>query len=48
MIRTHGLPEDALYQALRGRVEVLRVGDAVAVRNVDRAIYDGHLAGRQV
>jgi 2,4-dienoyl-CoA reductase-like NADH-dependent reductase (Old Yellow Enzyme family) len=48
VIRTHGLPEDALYQALRGRVEVLRVGDAVAVRNVDRAVYDGHLAGRQV
>jgi hypothetical protein len=48
VIRTHGLPEDALYQALRGRVEVLRVGDAVAVRNVDRAIYDGHLAGRRV
>ena len=48
VIRTHGLPEEALYHALRGRVEVLRVGDAVAVRNVDRAIYDGHLAGRQL
>jgi hypothetical protein len=48
VIRTHGLPEDALYHALRGRVEVVRVGDAVAVRNVDRAVYDGHLAGRRV
>jgi NADPH-dependent 2,4-dienoyl-CoA reductase/sulfur reductase-like enzyme len=46
VIRTHGLPADALYHALRGRVPVVRVGDAVAVRNVDRAIYDGHLAGR--
>ena len=48
VIRTHGLPEESLYFALRGRVEVVRVGDAVAVRNVDRAVYDGHLAGRRV
>jgi hypothetical protein len=47
VIRTHGLPEDALYFALEGEFEtVLRVGDAVAVRPVDRAIYDGHRAGR--
>ena len=48
VIRTHGLPEDALYHALRGRTEVIRVGDAVAVRNVDRAIFDGHQAGRRL
>jgi hypothetical protein len=26
----------------------VRVGDAVAVRYADRAIYDGHLAGRAI
>jgi 2,4-dienoyl-CoA reductase (NADPH2) len=49
VIRTHGLPEDALFHALRDRVPVCeRVGDALAVRYADRAIYDGHLAGRRV
>jgi 2,4-dienoyl-CoA reductase-like NADH-dependent reductase (Old Yellow Enzyme family) len=49
VIRTNGLPNDALYFALQGTVpEVVRVGDAVAVRPVDRAIFDGHMAGRQV
>lgn len=47
VIRTHGVPDDGLYHALQGRVpEVLRIGDAVAVRYCDRAIFDGHLAGR--
>jgi hypothetical protein len=49
VIRTHGVPDDGLYFALRERVpQVLRVGDAVAVRFADRAIFDGHLAGREV
>ncbi len=49
VIRTHGLPEDALYRTLRDRVATCeRVGDALAVRYADRAIYDGHLAGRRV
>jgi 2,4-dienoyl-CoA reductase-like NADH-dependent reductase (Old Yellow Enzyme family) len=49
VIRTHGVADDALYFALRGRVsQVLRVGDAVAVRPCDRAIFDGHLAGRRI
>jgi dimethylamine/trimethylamine dehydrogenase len=48
VIRTHGLPEDSLYRALEGRTEVIRVGDAVAVRNVDRAVFDGHQAGRRL
>jgi hypothetical protein len=49
VIRTHGVAEAGLYFALRGRVpEVVRVGDAVAVRFADRAIYDGHLAARQL
>jgi hypothetical protein len=47
VIRTHGLPNDDLYFALRERVpEVVRVGDAVAARPADRAIFDGHRAGR--
>jgi pyruvate/2-oxoglutarate dehydrogenase complex dihydrolipoamide dehydrogenase (E3) component len=47
VIRTHGLPNDDLYFALQGQVpEVLRVGDAVAARPADRAVFDGHLAGR--
>lgn len=49
VIRTHGLPNDDLYFSLQSKVpEVIRVGDAVAVRYADRAIYDGHLAGRRV
>jgi 2,4-dienoyl-CoA reductase-like NADH-dependent reductase (Old Yellow Enzyme family) len=47
VIRTHGLPVDGLYRALEGRVPHLeRIGDAVAVRYVDRAVYDGHVAAR--
>jgi 2,4-dienoyl-CoA reductase-like NADH-dependent reductase (Old Yellow Enzyme family) len=47
VIRTNGLPDDALYHELAGTVpELVRVGDAIAVRPVDRAVYDGHLAGR--
>ncbi len=49
VIRTNGLPNDSLYFALRGKVpQVIRVGDAVAVRPADRAIFDGHMAGREV
>src|SRR5205823_5109473 len=49
VIRTHGVADDRLYHELRGLVDqVIRVGDAVAVRPADRAIYDGHLAGRSV
>ncbi len=49
VIRTNGLADDALYFALQGKVPVVvRVGDAVAVRPADRAIYDGHMAGRSV
>jgi 2,4-dienoyl-CoA reductase-like NADH-dependent reductase (Old Yellow Enzyme family) len=47
VIRTHGVPDRTLYEALTGRVpELRRVGDAVAVRTCDRAIFDGHVAGR--
>ncbi len=49
VIRTHGRPRAELAAALAGRVpQVLTVGDAVAVRWADRAIFDGHLAGRSI
>jgi hypothetical protein len=49
VIRTHGRPYAELATALAGRVpQVLTVGDAVAVRWADRAIFDGHLAGRAI
>ena len=47
VVCTNGVPNTALYDELRGRgPEVVRVGDAIAVRPVDRAVYDGHRAGR--
>lgn len=47
VIRTHGIAVDDLFHELRSRVDtVIRVGDALAVRYCDRAIYDGHVAGR--
>ena len=49
VIRTNGLPEDSLFRSLRGKVPELHVvGDAVAVRPVDRAVYDGHVAARAI
>jgi 2,4-dienoyl-CoA reductase-like NADH-dependent reductase (Old Yellow Enzyme family) len=49
VIRTHGLPEASLYFALLRRApEVMRIGDAVAVRLADRAIFDGHMVGRRL
>jgi 2,4-dienoyl-CoA reductase-like NADH-dependent reductase (Old Yellow Enzyme family) len=49
VIRTHGVPDRALYDALMDRVpELHRVGDAVAVRTCDRAIFDGHIVGREL
>ncbi len=49
VIRTHGLPEASLYFELKDRFDnLVRIGDAVAVRTADRAIYDGHLAGLRV
>jgi hypothetical protein len=49
VIRTHAHPDTALYDALRNEVDnVLLVGDAVAARPADRAIFDGHRAGRSI
>ena len=40
---------DELYLALKGRVEnVHRIGDCVAPRKLDHAIYEGYLAGREL
>ena len=47
VIVTNGVPNTELYRALEGQVpELARVGDAVSVRPVDRAVYDGQRAGR--
>ena len=49
VIATNGVADDDLFVALDGQVpELTRVGDAVAVRPVDRAVYDGHVAGRAI
>jgi 2,4-dienoyl-CoA reductase-like NADH-dependent reductase (Old Yellow Enzyme family) len=46
-ICTNGVADDELFHALDGQVpELVRVGDAIAVRPVDRAVYDGHRAAR--
>ncbi len=40
---------DKLYKQLKGKVkELYRIGDCVAQRPVDRAIYDGHAIGREL
>jgi mycofactocin system FadH/OYE family oxidoreductase 2 len=40
---------DGLYFALKGEVEnVHRIGDCVAPRKLDHAIYEGYLAGREL
>jgi mycofactocin system FadH/OYE family oxidoreductase 2 len=44
---TGNQPEEALYFALKGKVkELYRIGDCVAPRKADRAIYEGHQVGR--
>ncbi len=41
--------DDGLYKALKGKVKELhRVGDCVAPRKVDMAIWDGHKVGREI
>jgi 2,4-dienoyl-CoA reductase-like NADH-dependent reductase (Old Yellow Enzyme family) len=40
---------DDLYFALKGRIDNLhRIGDCVAPRKLDHAIYEGELAGREL
>jgi mycofactocin system FadH/OYE family oxidoreductase 2 len=46
---TGNQPEEGLYLSLKGKVkELYRVGDCVAPRKADRAIYDGHKTGRML
>ena len=46
ILTTGHLPVDALYFELKGALEnVHRVGDAVAPRRIEHAIYEGFLAG---
>jgi hypothetical protein len=41
--------DDELYSALKGGVANLhRIGDCVAPRKLDHAIYEGYLAGREM
>jgi thioredoxin reductase len=41
--------DDALYKALKGRVqELYRIGDSVAPRKADMAIYEGYMVGKRV
>jgi pyruvate/2-oxoglutarate dehydrogenase complex dihydrolipoamide dehydrogenase (E3) component len=41
--------DDDLYQSLKGKVpELYRIGDAVAPRKVDMAIWEGHKIGREI
>ena len=41
--------DDALYMSLKGKVpELYRIGDAVAPRKVDMAIWEGHRVGREI
>jgi mycofactocin system FadH/OYE family oxidoreductase 2 len=41
--------DDALYKALKGHVkELYRIGDAVAPRKADMAIYEGYMIGKRV
>ncbi|MBE0596993.1 MAG: mycofactocin system FadH/OYE family oxidoreductase 2 [Desulfuromonadales bacterium] len=40
---------DSLYKALKGKVkELYRIGDSVAPRKVDMAIWEGHRIGREI
>ena len=49
VVLTGSTPDAELYFALRGTVANLhRIGDCVAVRKLDHAIYEGYLAGREL
>jgi pyruvate/2-oxoglutarate dehydrogenase complex dihydrolipoamide dehydrogenase (E3) component len=49
VLATGSKADDALYVALKRTVEnVHRIGDCVAPRKLDHAIYEGYLAGREL
>jgi hypothetical protein len=40
---------DSLYMSLKGTVdELYRIGDSVAPRKADMAIWEGHRIGREI
>ena len=44
-----GAADNSLYRALKGQVaELFAVGDAVAPRGVEQAVYEGHKVGRGI
>jgi 2,4-dienoyl-CoA reductase (NADPH2) len=42
VVANHGRADDALYHALKGRIEVHRAGDCVAPRRAGNAVDEGH------
>ncbi len=49
VLSTPAKANDELYFALKGRVsELYRIGDCVAPRKVDSAIYEGEMVGRKL
>ena len=49
VLATGAKADDDLYFALKGRIDNLhRIGDCVAPRKLDHAIYEGALAGREL
>ena len=41
--------DDSLYASLKGKVpELYRIGDSVAPRKIDMAIWEGHKIGREI
>ena len=49
VLATGAKANDELYLALKGEVaNVHRIGDCVAPRKLDHAIYEGELAGREL
>ena len=42
------VPEDGLYHALRGRLEVHLIGDAAAARPTDKVILEASVVGRRL
>ncbi|TAK30407.1 MAG: FAD-dependent oxidoreductase [Chloroflexota bacterium] len=49
VVAFHGVPNDDLYFALKGKVpELHRIGDCLAARDTGEAIYEGHKVGREL
>jgi hypothetical protein len=49
VLATGPTANDELYLALKGQLaNVRRIGDCVAPRKLDHAIYEGELAGREL